>query len=268
MARLDAGKVKTRADAPSVQPPRTGGLKDMIDGEPGKPKSLKGVLFGPPKTGKTTIACSGGRTLLVNFDPEGYSTHTLKGRKDIDVVQPKSLVETEALVDAIVRGEADDYDWIVIDSVTFMFQRFGGKGILKTFVDGKDVRRAYGYAGAATGQIINDLAMLDNHNIIFVAHLQKEFDDDDGVKVDQDLDEYEVTLAVTPMVWKILGPAVGFIGRTFKNLETDLDTGNTVSKFYVSLNDGARSPAGSRYEMAGGYEVTDTLLKDLASELL
>jgi hypothetical protein len=32
--------------------------------------------------------------------------------------------------------------------------------------------------------------------------------------------------------------------------------------------DGSRSPAGSRYDMAGMYEITDTLLTDLANELL
>lgn len=267
MARLDAGKVKTRADAPSVQPPKTN-LKDMIQGEPGKAESLKGVLFGPPKTSKTTIACTGGKTLLINFDPEGYSTHTLKGRKDVDIVQPQNLQETDAILQALIAGQGDDYDWIVVDSVTFMFQKFGGRDILKTFQANKDIRRAYGHAGAAAGQIINDLAFLRGRNVLFIAHLAKEDTDDDAVAVDQSMGETEVKLAVTPMVWKILGPAVGFIGRTFKDTVTDLETGNKETKFYVSFNDGSRSPAGSRYEMEGMYEASDTLLKDLATELL
>jgi len=267
MARLDTKQVKTRAGAPSKQPEK--GLKDMISGEPGVPTSLKGVLFGPPKTGKTTCACSGGKTLLINFDPEGYATETLKGRKDIDIVQPKTLAETQKVVDAIIAGEADQYDFVVVDSVTFMFQRFGGKAILKTYVDGRDVRRAYGQAGAAAGQIINDLAMLPKTNVIFIAHLEKEYsDDDDSVVVDQDLGEFEVKLAVTPMVWKILGPAVGFIGRTHRKNAVNLDGGNNESSFHVSFNDGSRSPVGSRYAMEAEYEITPTLLSDLASELL
>lgn len=265
MAQIKPKNVQTRKDAPSKQPDTS--LKDMISGTPGVPSSLKGCLFGPPKTGKTTAACSGGKTLLVNFDPEGYSTETLAGRKDIDIVQPQTLKETDRLVQAIIAGEGDEYDFIVIDSVTFMFQRFGGKEIAKTFVDGKDVRRAYGMAGAACQQIIHDLTMLPKTNVIFVAHLAKEYEDD-AVKQDQTLGEHEVSLAVTPMVWKILGPGVGFIGRTHRKTTLNVDNGNTTGGFYVSFNDGSRSPAGSRYAMEGEYEITNSFLSDLATELL
>jgi len=59
---------------------------------------------------------------------------------------------------------------------------------------------------------------------------------------------------------------VGFIGRTYKKQEwTD---GNKETKFYVSYNDGERSPAGSRYDMEGLYEASDTFLKDLTDQLL
>jgi hypothetical protein len=206
--------------------------------------------------------------LLINFDPEGYATSTLKGRKDIDIIEPANLTEMNSVVDSIIGGEADAYEWIVLDSVTFMFQKFGGKEILKTFQAGKDVRRAYGYAGSAAGQVIHDLSFIPHKNIMFIAHLKKEYDgDDDTVAVDQDLGEHEVSLAVTPMVWNILGPAVGFIGRTYKENISAIG-GNAETKFFVSFNDGSRSPAGSRYEMAGLYEASDTLLKDLANDLL
>lgn len=269
MARLDKGTVKTRAGQPSVQPQGGATLAEMAANspDPGKPESLKGVLFGPPKTGKTTLAASGGKTLLIDFDPEGYATKTLKGRKDITILQPETLLETDQILQAILRGEADEYDWKVLDSVTFMFQRFGGKEILQTYTAGKDIRRAYGQAGAMAGQIINDLAMMKKHNVLFVAHLAKEDGDDDmAVDVDQTLGEHEVKLAVTPMVWKILGPAVGFIGRTFK--KDEWVDGNKETKYYVSYNDGERSPAGSRYDMEGLYEASDTFLKSLTNDLL
>jgi hypothetical protein len=265
MARLDTGKVKTRADAPSTQPKST--LAEQAIRKPGVPTNLKGVLFGPPKTGKTTAACSGGRTLLINFDPEGYATETLTGREDIDIIEPSNLLEANQVIKQILGGEAEAYDFVVVDSVTFMFQKFDGGAIAKDFVSGKDIRRAYGMAGAACQQVIHDLSMLPATNVIFVAHLQKEFDDD-SVSQDQDLGEHEVSLAVTPMVWKILGPSVGFIGRTFRKTAKDLDSGNTTDGFYVSFNDGARSPAGSRYKMEAEYQITDTLLTDLAIELL
>ncbi len=266
MAKLEPKGVKTRAEAPSVQPEKS--MTEMMTGKPGVPSSLKGVLFGPPKTGKTTAACSGGRTLLVNFDPEGYATETLVGREDIDIVQPSNLPETNQVIQYILGGHADDYDFVVIDSVTFMFQRFDGGQIAKDFVAGKDIRRAYGQAGAACQQVIHDLSMLPSTNVIFTAHLEKEYTDDNTVSQDQDLGEHEVSLAVTPMVWKILGPAVGFIGRTHKKTAKDLDSGNSTEGFYVSFNDGSRSPAGSRYKMEAEYAITDTLLSDLASDLL
>lgn len=264
MARLDvqASGVRTRADAPSVQP--TNILETLATYTPGVPSSLKGCVFGPPKTKKTTLACSGGRTLLVNFDPEGYATSSLRGRTDITVVEPANFLETDALVRAIINGEAKDYDFIVIDTVTFMFQLFGGHDITSTYMEGRDIRRAYGKAGAAVSQIVGDLALHRKSNVIFVAHLMKEFDDGSD-QIEEDLGEYEVMVAVTPMVWKVLGGAVGFIGRTYKELTSDLDTRNNETKFFVSFNDGSRSPAGSRYEMEARYEVTDTLLSDLAT---
>ncbi len=266
MARLDKGTVKTRADAPSEQPKT---LEDLATGTPGVPESLKGVLFGPPKTGKTTAAVTGGKTLLINFDPEGYSAETLKGRKDITVLNPTNYLETKEIIGRIIDGEADKYEWVVVDSVTFMFQRFGGKDILQTYMDGRDVRRAYGQAGAAVGQIINDLCMLPKTNVIFVAHLEKEYKDDDtSVSLETNLGEHEVKLAVTPMVWKILGPAVGFIGRTQKGQQLDVATGNTEDVFTVSFNDGSRSPVGSRYTMEAEYAITPTLLSDLAEGIL
>ncbi len=265
MARLDTGRVKTRAEAPSTQPKRS--LQDMMSGTAGVPSSLKGVLFGPPKTGKTTAACSGGATLLINFDPEGYATETLADRNNIDIVQPKDLIETNQVISRILAGEADSYDFVVVDSVTFMFQKFGGVAINKAFVEGTNTQRPYGMAGAACQQVIHDLSMLPKTNVIFIAHLQKEYEDD-AVKQDQALGEHEVSLAVTPMVWKVLGPAVGFIGRTHKKTAQDLDSGNTTEGFYVSFNDGSRSPVGSRYKMEAEYAITDTLLSDLASELL
>lgn len=265
MAKLESGGVRTRTGQPFMAPQT---IKEMVSGTPGKPQSLKGVFFGPPKTKKTTAACSGGRTLLINFDPEGYSSGTLVGRTDIDIIEPQDYGETSNVVAQVVRGGAAEYDFIVVDSVTFMFQRFGGRLINDTYMAGSDIRRAYGQAGAMAGQIINDLAFVPKTNVIFVAHLQKEFDEGSGVKLDQDLGEHEVTLAVTPMVWRILGPAVGFIGRTFKEDTFNVDTGNTETQFFVSYNDGSRSPAGSRYDMAGKYEITPTFLADLAIELL
>ena len=268
MAKIESGRVRQReGNLTGIQPTVPQTILEMVTATPGVPSSLKGVLFGPPKTGKTTAACSGGSTLLINFDPEGYATETLAGRTDIDVVEPQTAQEVNQILVMLLSDMAQPYEFVVIDSVTFMFQKFDHGRIAQDFMDNKDIRRAYGMAGAACQQVIHDLAMLPETNVIFTAHLQKEHEQD-SVRQDQELGEHEVSIAVTPMVWKILGPAVGFIGRTFKRGSPIIAGGNTQSTFYVSFNDGARSPAGSRYAMEAEYLITDTLLSDLATDLL
>ncbi|NIT79245.1 MAG: AAA family ATPase, partial [Anaerolineae bacterium] len=111
------------------------------------------------------------------------------------------------------------FDWVVVDSLTFLFQLIGGKELTEVFMANKDVRRAYGRAGAAVSSIIHDLVLLRDTNVIFTAHLAKE-SDEEAISMDTRLGEHQVKLAVTPMVWKILGPAVSFIGRTYKKDES------------------------------------------------
>ena len=242
--------------------------------KPGQVEHLKGVLFGPPKTGKTTAACSGTNVLLVSFDPEGYATETLIGREDITIVEPRTQAEIDDLISRLHAGAHKDFDWVVVDSLTFLFSILGGKEINKTWKENKDVRRAYGRTGAAVQQIVHDLVMLPT-NVVFTAHLERvDLEDENGVPLETRLGENEVKVAVTPMVWRILGAAVSFIGRTYK--ETAYDTvvvdgkkkRNKRTRFAVSFNDGDRSPAGSRLPMQGEYEVTKTTLTDLASELI
>ena len=120
-------------------------------------------------------------------------------------------------------------------------------------------------------QVVHDLAMLKTTNVIFTAHLEKVDTGDEGVSLDTSLGETEVKLAVTPMVWKTVGPAVSFIGRTQRSTVWDKAEDGTRNKrtaFTVSFNDGERSPAGSRLTMEAEYEVTPTTLDELASKLI
>lgn len=266
--------VRSRAGAPPVEPSDefVTGEPTIVGRKPGTIKFLKGVFFGPPKTAKTTAACSGQNTLLIQFDPDGDVTTTLAGREDITVVEPKTFEETEALVRALGTTDKDRFPFIVLDSVTFMFMRFDGGQINKAYRENRNIMRPYGRAGAMASQIIHDLCQLDAH-VLFTAHLQKE-DEVEGVILDQEVGEHEVKLAVTPMVWKTLGPAVTFIGRTFRKTEyVDPPTGTPgkrrkkEDRFYVSFNDGDRSPAGARIELSGEMEITTTLMQELADNL-
>ncbi len=147
----------------------------------------------------------------------------------------------------------------------------GGPAIAQQWADNKNVQRLYGNTGGAVNQVLHDLFVLDV-NLILTAHLEKE-SEEDAITLEQELGEKEVKVAITPMVWKFVGPAVSFIGRTFKRTaweKTKVD-GKTIrnkrTEYVVSYDDGERSPAGSRLPMLAEYQVTDTWLTDLATQL-
>jgi hypothetical protein len=263
MTTVTGRKVETRKGTP---------VKYAITGRPpGSAPRLVGAFFGPPKTGKTTLALSGKNALHMSFDPQGDMTQTLAGRKDITVVEPADYMEVDGIVRALHTSDKGRFSFVVVDSITFMFQLFGGNEITQTYLDNKDMRRAYGRAGALTSQVINDLLRIPEAHVIFTAHIDKEHEDDPGVStVDASLGETEVKLAVTPMVWKVLGPGVSFIGRTYKKtMQTRNSDGtrNRETQFRVSFNDGARSPAGSRIPMEGDMLIELDTLDKLATQL-
>lgn len=270
---IKGAEVKRRKGTTTPKPEKvsTTSLIDAKGRKPGSPKRLVGVFFGPPKTAKTTLACSGEKVLLVNFDPDGADTMTLKGRDDITVVEPESWAEVEALIRELHSGAAAQFDWIVIDSLTFLFQMVGGQEIYEAGKNNTDPRRAYGRAGGTVVQFVNDFVALRDSNVIFTAHLQTEHDGDDGVVLETDLGKHEVKVAVTPMVWKVLGAAVSFVGRTYRKRVMEADDKGVkrpTTKYFVSFNDGEKSPAGSRFDMAGEYEVGSNTLTLLKSALL
>lgn len=237
---------------------------------PGSIKFLKVLLFGPPKTFKTTLACSGqGRTLLISLDPEGDVVETIRGKTNIDVVSPKSIQEVEDIIKALRTTDKDRWDWVALDSTTFLFQLAAGRGINDAYKANQDVRRPYGRAGAAVVQIINDIVTLDM-NVVITAHLQVDQGDDNEVTETQ-LGEHGVKVAVTPMVWGVLGPAVSMIGRTYKKHEYGEKVNgrrNKLTKFYVSFNDGDKSPVGSRISIDAQLEGELDMLAKLHTKLI
>ena len=124
--QIKTAVVRQRKGTTTPKPTVEGSVIDRLGRKPGIPSSLKGVFFGPPKSGKTTLACTGKNVLLVSFDPQGADTMTLKGRDDITVVEPETWQAVEALIRELHAGAAANYEWIVIDSVTFLFQMVGG----------------------------------------------------------------------------------------------------------------------------------------------
>ena len=253
--------VRKRAGAPvaGAAPQPTG--PQIVGRRPtsGIPKSF--AFFGPPKTGKTTLATSGKNVLLVQFDPEGDASSTLQGREDITIVEPTKFKEVDDIVRQLATTDAGVYEWVVFDSLTFFFQMVGGREISVAYMNNTNIMRPYGKAGAPVCQIIADAVRLKDIGVVFTAHLAVE-SEDEVVKLEQTLGESEVKLAVTPMVWKVLGPAVSAIGRTYKTTEYD-KAGNKLTRYRVSFNDGERSPAGARTEMPAELNITTETLANL-----
>lgn len=83
---------------------------------------LVGIIWGDSKAGKTTYACSlPGKKLLINFDPEGFSS--IAYRDDVDIIDLSSLAPTEAIKQAkkaaqyIVENK-EEYESVIFDSLT------------------------------------------------------------------------------------------------------------------------------------------------------
>lgn len=236
---------------------------------PGKAAYIKGGLFGPPGTGKTTAACSGTNTLLLEFEPQGDCTTPLRGRKDVDVYKPSNWKETAAAIEDLYGADRETWDFLAVDSVTFMQQLFGGKDILKAYVDNKDVRRPYGQVGAAVNQLIHDMALLPMH-VIFVCQMKHVEAPEDGSPRSQEHGEYAYIPDLTPMVYKTLTPVVSLFGRTYKKSEyVPVSKGSSKKKvevvYGVSFNDSGTSPAKNRLGLPDKVRGLD--LNDLAKQL-
>lgn len=234
--------------------------------KPGTANFLKMVLFGPPKTGKTVGACAGeGKKLLILCEPDGDLP--LLGREDIDVVRPQNGKELYQIIQTLHSGVAEQYDWVILDSVTFAFEIIGYKMVGEALEKGVDVRRPYGQVGASLVQMIHDLVALKT-NVIFIAQLRENFvDDDDPDAAGAEEGKYPFTMAVTPMVYKILSPAVSVLGRSFKRMFVNAK-GNKEVQFFVSFEDYGKSPAGSRIPVPDRVENfnPDTLVQQLKGE--
>lgn len=272
MSEITKARVLRRAGTPAPAPaPTPVGNTDIFGSvsEPGTIQFLKGVLFGPPKTGKTVTSLRGWpdqRKLLVLTEPEGDLS--VAGRKDVDVLRPSNYRELAAIIEGLHTRHEGRWPTVVFDSVTFMIEMIGGKDINDTYLQNRDVRRAYGKVGAAVNQLVHDAVAL-RMNVIFTAQLVAESpSEDETTPISPEEGKYPLTLAVTPMVYKVLVPAVSFIGRTYKTVGYEKEGNKPARKgveYWTSFEDFGKSPAGTRLPIPP--QVRDLNLQDMLASL-
>lgn len=237
---------------------------------PGRVQRLTGGFFGPPKSGKTTAATSGKNVLLVEFDPDGDVTETLKDRKDVDVYKPDNWQDVDSMVGSLLGADRETWDWWVLDDIGMWFEMEGGKEISTTLKANRRVQPVYQRTGAHINQVWRDLLTVRTVNIIFTTQIKnaRSHDEEDEAAAvtvgpeGAEVSEYPTTLAVTPMVYKVLAPTVSFLGRTYRR------PGSKETRYMVSFDDAGSSPAGSRIGLPTLIETINlqTILEQLRKD--
>ena len=165
---------------------------------------LTTLIFGPSKTGKTTLAASAEDTLII--DPEGGT----KSVRDTDakVVTIKNWAEFQALaLELITRPH--EYKNVVLDSVTYLQEVAGQEVGLIDYINDpkKDARQAYGKMNAMVRHILIQL-----HNAPFHFTMTAQLRERDGEDVEAG--KYPLTPDVSPAIMKVVVALPDLICRT------------------------------------------------------
>ena len=162
------------------------------------------MIFGPSKTGKTTLAATAPKAIIL--DTEG-GTKSVKD-SGADVLAIPDWKTFEVAVRELMM-EKHDYESVIVDSVTFLqelsAQEAGLMGMIMS--EKADPRQAYGKMAA---MVRHKLLMLHSlpMNTIFIAQLKEREQDD------IEAGKYPLTPDVTPAVGKILMALPDLICRT------------------------------------------------------
>lgn len=161
---------------------------------------LVGIIWGDSKTGKTTWACSlPGKKLLINFDPEGFST--VAYRDDISVIDLSPMTPKDAMLNASKAGQyilenADDFDSVIVDSLTTLTevalhdavnQGLGKSAQFTPTIDAPGLA-AYGGRNNRVNQVISSILRATGQkklNCFFIAHADDPEYSQDGKTITQ-----------------------------------------------------------------------------------
>ncbi len=140
---------------------------------------FKGLIYGQPGVGKSTLALSAPNPVCIDFD---------KGMKRVEpqFQTPSLQVETyQEVLDLLNSDEIESFETIVIDTLGKLIDRIGDYVAAENpkFRQGNGTMTMQGW-GAIKGHFLNLLKLLESKNksIIFVAHESEEKSDDKTIK--------------------------------------------------------------------------------------
>ena len=166
-------------------------------------RPLKALFFGPPGSGKTTLAGTAPKAIM--FDTEG-GTMSIRGT-GVDVLPiPSWSVFESAVLDLMM--EKHSYESVILDSVTLLQEIAGVEAKLMDHIldPSKDARQSYGAIGAMVRHKLLQLNALPM-NVIFTAQLREK------EAVDMEAGQYPLIPDVTPAIYKVLTAVPDVIGR-------------------------------------------------------
>lgn len=134
------------------------------------------LIAGFPGIGKTTLACSAPKPLVLDLD-KGISRVNAKFRKDI------ADVETyEELLNDLESSDLSEYETIVIDTGARLLDLMKGWAIRKEpkngQTDGNLTLKGYGVVGKEFMKFVNDIKYKYHKHCVVIFHAKEEKDND------------------------------------------------------------------------------------------
>lgn len=145
-------------------------ILDRITNEPQRPEFVKGLIYGPPGSGKTYFLGTAPNLLLLDVD--GGST-TVRDRIG-DNVTVWHIREWQDLDDAVYTLLFEDhgFETVALDSVSTLQEISDEEvGVLEAYTEGKDMRTYYGRSGAMIKHKIALLMRMRMH-VFITAHMR------------------------------------------------------------------------------------------------